>query len=483
MSLSRVCAFVMDKDLRAPSNGDPARITHQLLTGGKLGVLRIPPTEMAGFLRAHAEDVRAGTAEALTENRSPNVFPYYADVDLKLPAAADLSDEAVVQIARTANAQVQRFFEDRQEAFVLVVCRRAGGGRPCDDGAHRKYGLHLHWPSLLVNIDRARELRESIIAGLERVEGWAALLLGEQGEGQVAVDWRDAVDASVLRNHGGLRMVGAPKASKCRDCHGSRDRGACATCGRHHNCHVIDPAAYGLFAVLRGEALDEAHRVRLAANLCLLLRATSVRTEKQTETPGYRPYPGCPRVRAEEFPAAGGKRKRVDGDEARLGAGFRREPPISDPRMLAVVRRHLAAHSPEYAHAHAVVRFDGKGCYRAVLSGEGATWCANKREHHNRQHVYMELRAAAGGGGRHQSYMRCWCRCPVKRHGFVACKDYTSRGVSLTSDEANLFFPSTVCSSAHALEQLQRALDKKKANSIAATLTAAAGDADAAPPR
>ena len=145
--------------------------------------------------------------------------------------------------------------------------------------------------------------------------------------------------------------------------------------------------------------------------------------------------------------------------------------------MLAVQASHLAAHSPQYAHAHAVVRFDGKGCYRAVLSGEGATWCANKREHHNTAaRLHGRVRAAAAAAAV-TTRTCCWCRRLVKRRFDGVAPPSTRAAACRSNPTRPTCSPSaTVRSSVHALAQLQRALAQKEGGpaSFRAVVTAAA---------
>lgn len=394
-----------------PNDKSGCVLTHLLLDNGRY---HVEEGKMDRFQNLLAQAIRDDNVLCITENHT-TVFPMYVDVDLKVPAPA-LDDDAVARMARVMNAQVQRFFEDRHEPFKCVVCtKKEGVAATATEDGRFKHGVHLHWPDLLVTIDRALELRASMVAGLER-EDWSVDLCTSE------VAWDEVVDEGVYS--GGLRMVGAPKARKCPKCKAVRNT-PCDVCCGNNNGHVIDAQSkYGLRMVLLGGVVDADARASLAANLVRLVKATSVRAPKTAEeTPGYQRYVGAPVV----------SRKRK---AAAVEAKYRRRPEVTDPAVMRILQKQVARHSPLYANARLRVFTDGV-TYKVSLSGEGGTYCLNKEGDHTSQNVWMEV---CKHRGEHASRMRCYCRCPVQRVSGLACKDFASRPKLLDlNDAARLF--------------------------------------------
>ena len=427
------------------ANRNTATHTHRLLTGGCLAV----PDQMAAVFRAKlAEDMRLGTMPCLMEVHSM-VFPMFVDLDLKLPVET-LDDVALELLAATMNRQLSRFYAGRAEPFRVLVCTKssptaaaapAAAASATTTGAARplhKHGVHLHWPEVRVNYERAIEIRLSMVEGLHRVfapcaeveaDGVAsagpspAALLGD-----VVVDWDDAVDASVYK--GGLRLLGAPKASDCPECKGRTGKFGCATCGAANNGKVIDPAHYRVHAVLLDNRFDPRGPEGTVKNQVDALRHTSVRCdEAAVPTEGYARYPGCPIV-----PPGGGKRKADAGLETR----FRRHPKVTDPRILHIVRHYLVKFSPHYRDSRLDVFFDGQA-YRVKLHGDGSSFCLNKNGTHGSSTVYMDLQR--NKFGTFAPTMRCYCRKPEVRGGGKSCKDFFFTRGTIEQEHVNRLFP------------------------------------------
>ena len=392
----------------------PHSVTHQLLDGGNL---HVSPMDMDAFRACIAKDMRQDAVPPITENHTL-VFPMYVDLDLEAKVPT-LSSDAVERIAGVMNSQVQRFFEDRHPLFECIVCTKTGGAKPLDGGMY-KHGVHLHWPDLRVTVDEAYEIRLSIVAGLD-VEDWTDALQ------EARVDWDKAVDKAVYSK--GLRIVGAPKASKCKACgNGVQLRAQCKDCRRKG--HVYDPSNYRLDRVLVGTERSDERTAHYAHNVVRLLKATSVRCDDDSAvvTPGYARYVGCPVV-----PMSGSKRAI---DAPRVGGKLKAEPEVTDPNVLRILRTHLVAHSPLYERSRLNVKFDGNK-YMVLMTGEGSHYCLNvDRDHHN--HVYMVVRKFKGD--KHVSHMKCWCSKPDKGLSGQPCPKYESSVKYLTQDEVDQLF-------------------------------------------
>ena len=106
-----------------------------------------------------------------------------------------------------------------------------------------------------------------------------------------------------------------------------------------------------------------------------------------------------------------------------------------------MLRELLMRHSANYEFSTMRVRCDGK-LFKVALSGDGSTFCLNKQEEHNSQHVYMEVRPGRISTT-YESVMKCWCGCAVVRPGGkVHCKNFVSKGIPLSADQASTLFAS-----------------------------------------
>ena len=391
-------------------------VTHTFMDGGRVS---LSAGDVGGFHQALAADLAAGTVPCLTERRSPLHFPMYADLDLKVPVPV-LTDETAVKLAAVVNRQMQRFF-DESAPLTLVVCTKNNVAPKADEEGLYKHGVHFHWPNVIVDAERALRMRAAMIVALEREE-W------QEDLGARPVDWVETVDESVYAS--GLRLLGAPKAKMCHQCRG-KSGVHCTVCANMR--YLYDPAVYGLRTVLVGEAVDPDQTRSLGANAVRLLRATTVRAPEGTAlTEGYRVFVGCPPAET------GRKRKGCACVPAGVEARYKRKPPITDPAVLAVLRKLLVQHSEHYAHSRMTVLGDGTS-YRVALSGEGGNFCLNKGTDHGSQHVYMIVERAKSKS--YAAYMKCFSRKPTcDRVTGQPCKDFKSNAVYLDADQVACLF-------------------------------------------
>ena len=172
-------------------SGEP---THTVMTGGRYYVsdgenadtLQCLIKDAIGLARRDPGNVQLPCLAQL----HTQVFPFYVDMDIKVPKA-DLSKADVVRMVARMAGQLARFWPDNAEPFVCVVCRRTGNATSDSSGAaigvegppRYKHGLHVHWPGVRVDVDMTRQIRVGMIAGLDR-DTWLETL------GIVHPDWR-----------------------------------------------------------------------------------------------------------------------------------------------------------------------------------------------------------------------------------------------------------------------------------------------------
>ncbi|NDC43141.1 MAG: hypothetical protein EBZ77_16600, partial [Chitinophagia bacterium] len=259
-------------------------ICYTLFTGGSYYVEDGHKASI--FYDMYALDLRKGTVPAINEIHSVR-FPMYIDMDFKAPFRT-LSTECIGAVVSAVTEQLDRFFPS---AYRCIVCTKTKGGTECAEGVW-KHGIHLHWPEVVVQVEQAFQLRLSMIVGLDRRTDWTALM------GCKRPDWSSIVDEGVYRRSssanarsGGLRMIGAPKARKCKSCTSD----ICVDCGFHNNRHVVDTNVYELYGVMCGSCFVDDSELRRDTRA--LVMATTVRRNAGVPlTQGYTPYVGCPLV-------------------------------------------------------------------------------------------------------------------------------------------------------------------------------------------
>lgn len=316
---------------------------------------------------------------------------------------------------------------------ILWTTRVFVGGCVYRPSGRWKHGLHLHWPKMLVNYDRACQMRLSVVNALQR-EHWPEL--GEANPVDPAatastlsirsIPWCDVVDERVYQraeNGGGLRMVHAPKATECKEC--TIRSASCGNCKRRNNGCIVDPAFYKLCTVLQGGDVDVETTLRFRSNAVSLLRNTSVRCwANERETEPYVPYAGCPCVPTSS--SSGG------------GAPTMRAEDVSTPELRRHAKAQLLKHDATHYAFTTIVGIFPLGKHLVVrLSGDGAAFCLNKQACHGKSRAYMMVWRR---GLRMYSDMRCYCKKrEVRSLTGKACPDYKSPEKELSGDCALLF--------------------------------------------
>ncbi len=316
-----------------------------------------------------------------------------------------------------------------------------------------KHGLHVHLPSLHVDIHTAKLIRLSLVEKMESRD-WTDLL------GVQAPCWNDVVDERVYcksNNGGGLRIIGAPKVSRCRmkDC-------------IHHDCSkkgvAVDPnfywpkfcyeEAYGGDLVRNREEESRLALSKDRENILHALRMTTVRCDEggAEVTRGFKPAADTPLSRPESIfdacPAVSGKKRRSDGGKA---ADSRRFVPVESASKLRALDTIVAAikdNMDQFARSGSILgRLSGKyrtctyiakesvakkagQTYNVYFRGEGSRYCMNYNNMHRSQGAYMTIsktmKAMQGKNGRVSVLMRCTCRCSQTREtASMRCSDWS----------------------------------------------------------
>lgn len=212
--------------------------THTIMSGGCLYIAEDLYDE---FLGMYASEVGGGNKTmAYSELRSPNVFRMYFDVDILDDRA--LGEEFLLQLSRSIQATIVSFYTGvEQDTFKCVLCSTATKEvevsemippphnpiglphkkkedeekkQPEPERVVKKFtknGYHILFPFLNVTLEKALQLRFSVVRDLER----------NFGKREVAVNpWADVIDKAPYYN--GLKMCGSVKSVTCSDCKGQK---------------------------------------------------------------------------------------------------------------------------------------------------------------------------------------------------------------------------------------------------------------------
>jgi hypothetical protein len=325
-----------------------------------------------------------------------------------------------------------------------------------------KHGLHIHWPNLIVNVDQAVQMRESIVSGLEAENYKEDTALDLRRNSDICspfIAWDIAIDSKVYNKHpnsGGLRLVFAPKAEKCKEPHcPGKAKGKSDLCPHHprdatrerRGGHVYDDSMYKVdFYISNGEVNTE-RTLEYKRSARKTLADTSVRNYcGKPLTEGFKVYSGCP-------PVPDQKKKR-NGSSSQYTQIF-------ELAMLDVARRLLKRHSPHYEHSVVnLMKHNTREYMVAKLSGDGATFCANKESFHHSMTSYMEIKMVKQ---KLYSVIRCNCPCMVKRGRGVLCKDYESYPMPVEDSDALAlgFVTKAACTGVQRAEMALRLAEKE----------------------
>jgi len=387
---------------RARADGNPDHpVTHTLQNGG---VLSVPDDQLHLLYEALGDDLASDPMCRffVAEKRTP-IFPMFYDIDLK-EEKEEARKKAYALIVELSREDARCFFRTASNTnprlFDAIVCTTPDNFT----------GVHIYFPNILLDKDRAEILRYSLVAKL-------------QHEARSLVDnWEDVVDESVYRM--GLRMPGAQKLQDCSVCKKMNDvvdpncPGLCDRRGRQ--CSGRQYKLYALFSDVDDQKTKD-HRIALGTNWSHLLKSTSLRRLPTTKaTPGFVEYPGCPR------PAV------------KLRFPKRDELPHSSPAW-GLIEQAIRRFGGEYYQLDVQKVFippENQKSNRSVfvyVCGKNATYCPNKKGYHGSSRVYFRII---------QSGMELRCLCKKKNKvGGKLCSEFKSHLMPLDREIIDVLFP------------------------------------------
>jgi len=416
--------------------GQPRPTTHLLLDGG---TLHIEEEKEAEFLRTLAEALYVERESLyIVECKTP-VFKMMMDLDIFenrelafMEADKDRTNShllSVESIVKCIQCTFSQFYSNaaHQKLLDVLVCRtepkteikKSGDGQP--DVVYTKTGIHLIWPDVHVDMNRAQALRRAMIYDLNN----------KFGSRHAHNSWDDAVDPTVL-NKNGLRMLGCRKCHICTSCRNKPvEKQTCRSCcgsGRFDEGRIYKPAL-----VMRHDGSSNAEELMKLADLKLyLMQRSSIRLPGLTNPPDAPTFAVPPSYAIELNPtnarSAGQKLRWMKQRNQALHEPHAGTHPYNNQRRflpdtdwrVSGLRKFVQSNFPSNPE---ITKVEQRNNYYTCHST--SRYCINKGGEHNNNHVYFVVSPA---GAR----QRCLCQCvgtPRKFH--VDCNNFQSEWVPL----------------------------------------------------
>jgi len=167
--------------------------THLLLDGGRV---KINDGLIHTFYKLYAECLDNKIPVHIVEHKT-HLFKFFSDLDFI--NETEMTQETLISIIHIIQEALYYMFEHNHN---VIVCTTEKKIVIKDTVEYIKQGVHLHWPTLVVNTENALLIRELIIHKLKTTFG----------ERDSINKWEDVVDLCVYKTNG-IRMVGSSKCS------------------------------------------------------------------------------------------------------------------------------------------------------------------------------------------------------------------------------------------------------------------------------
>ena len=314
-----VIRFLKNRGCIRSSVREDEPVTHLLMDGTRGGKIVLPDALMDDFNSLLAQDLMDHVTHHVIECRSP-VFRLHYDLDFDVIASKKdveryvmtmvdcvasyfewgredpQSRQGTVRTAKSATSLAsQESNSDDEEAqgkenrteYIarrdakdpLLTCIVCAVTESLGSDARKAPGLHLIFPYIHVDDDKALWIRNGLVYSMMRAEGNAD------------VDWEKAIDLAVVTKNG-LRLVGNDKSRKCALCHGNGDAVFfCEACNRAGK--ISENKVYWPWFVHSDS--DNSLIYDMHNNLAYALKMCSIRLRSGTAlTPGFCPPTGAP---------------------------------------------------------------------------------------------------------------------------------------------------------------------------------------------
>lgn len=377
--------------------------THVTLCGSSFAIAE---KEESTFLEMYAALVTTGCRCFFVE-RPTEVYRYFCDFDFK--QLAMIPDKTIEAAAMVVQSVVRLFYpslKDDEDALKAVVCTTDAKRVPAKGTTPEliKTGMHILWPGLLVSVDTALNIRESMLVEMQKIFGLRV---------EPSNSWEDVIDVSVYpdlnKKGSGLRMLGSCKSVTCSACKGTRkldpkDRNGpdCAKCKGVGKLDEGRPY-FPLMVLTTSGKRDVKSELYYLENMHALIVDTKIRTPAGTEpTPGYILPEGAPVYLASEP----GRIRRPGGTDVvdrgqktksktmgTLPVGQKVEVSRSDPVwpcIEAMISKHPCGMYSQII-VNQITTNAKRTKYTAHINGPYSHYCQNKGSVHSSNRVFFEF--------------------------------------------------------------------------------------------
>lgn len=389
--------------------------THTMQTGGCLSVPHGELKELYDVLQEELiRESQGKPSQFFLNELHSSVFPMYYDIDLK-NERPEIYPDIWCRLIAVLRENVRLFFSEaaaqrHPRLFDAIVCSINGTNLS---------GIHVYMPNLLVDADKARIIRYSLVCQLIHV-----------ARDLVSGGWESIVDEQVYST--GLRMPGSKKLEQCRVCLGHTGS-ISANCAGHCDANgrqcVGRQYRFAYFFSDVQDAQSDRFRVCYAENWASLLEATSIRRDANTTvSEGFELYRGCPTP---------------------LDARLKKPRPCKSKTELE--RSHPAYPAMERQIRRTNPHYRDLDVYRILMErnlktnrdhsaivdvvGRNATYCLNKGDFHRSSRVWFYVT---------ENYIQVRCRCKKPSEGrrsAIPCAKFRSLTMPLDVTLRDLLFP------------------------------------------
>lgn len=422
-----------------------AQITHLLLDGCRGGCLIVPADLLEEFKEKYAQCIDQGYKLWMNEKRKV-VSRGLGDIDAKGTRFLTYEEEA--NIFKVYQNSFKPFYphwksiEQHGDLFRVIVLAtetvqvdQLTNGKPI-----YKHAYHPIMSNLYLTDTQAQEIFETTLAHFENK--WP---LPQETFGFLSNKWEnDVFDRCVLVTNG-LRLPGSRKCVKCPQCKNNDEKVVnCEHCD--YIGRVDQGRVYSIKYVFdsNGKRLKDLES-RYKQNFSALIAASTVQTNLQEPTPGYKRYEGAP------LPAQYKVSYNADSGAIALTkdttSTFVHDPKSnkekivlqSNSPLISTIEKCIRSFDPIYQNiqVNKVSTNEKHTYYNVQVKGIGSSRCKNNNsEDHSSNHIYFLIRKKMNSRTQYQeTTITVLCYSP-------RCKDWKGITKPLSGEMSDELFPS-----------------------------------------
>lgn len=309
-----------------------------------------------------------------------------------------------------------------------------------DAGGLIKYGLHIVFPEIFVDTERALYMRQ----------GFLEILESKMRDSHLApAGWEHVINHEVYETGKYVRWAFSDKWGNCAECRGARRGSDCLVSGCVGG-KVSEGRPYELHSVYVNGAPSREREDAYRAKPKLLLLKTSIRTPSRATLDGWKLYEGCPKLGTmltSKVSTGGDKIYKVtskkpvfkgEGNHKRAKSTGRL---IDDARSLQLLEGYIRRLVGVYRNLRVsrVWKRDN-GPYMIDVEGDGRHRCFNMSppQDHPNSTIYFQCDHRGLG-------QRCYCKDPDTTNRINGpCGNFLSSCITLDRTDAAYLFPEKV---------------------------------------